>query len=817
MRFRYVLRRLRKSPMFTITTVVTLAIGIGANAAIFSVIEGILLKPLPYTDPDRLISIDHDAPGVNIHQAGIAPFLYFTYREQSHTLADVGMFQSDNVSITGLAEPERLRSVSLTDGVLPMLGVRPALGRLFSRQDDLPGSPATALLSYGYWQRRFGGSASAVGRRILADGNAVEIVGVLPASFRFMDRDVDLFRPLQYDRAQTHLGNFSFAGIARLKPGASLESAKADMARLIPVALDSFPPFPGGSKAMFENVGLAPVVQPLKQSIIGDVAGALWVLMGTIGVVLLIACANVANLMLVRLEGRQHELAIRLALGAGWGQIAKAMILESATLAALGGAAGLALAYGAIRLLVAIAPANLPRLNEISIDAHVLLFTIGAVLFSALLFGAAPVWKYAGPRVAQTLRAGGRSLSQSRERHRTRNTLVVVQVGLALMLLIGSGLMIRTFQALRNVQPGFTDPEQIQTLRINIPDGQVKDPEAVVRIQQAILDKIAAIPGVESAAYTNRVPLDRGGWHDPIYAEDHVYAAGKLPPVLTYKFISPGLLKTMGNRLVAGRDFTWTDVYGKRPVAMLSEGLARELWHDPAAAIGKRIRSVDGDDWRQVVGVVADERTDGLDQPAPATAIWPGLMTNFAGDKVWVGRGVAVVIRSRRTGTSGFLDEVRRAVWAVNPSLPLAQVQTLAEVYSKSLARTSFTLVMLAIAGGMALLLGVIGIYGVISYSVSQRTREIGIRMALGSSPRDITRIFLLHGLRLAAIGTACGLVAALACTRLMKSLLFEISPLDPLTFAAVPLALLLAVLLASSVPSWRAAMVDPTESLRAE
>ena len=506
--------------MFTLTTVLTLALGIGANAAIFSVLQGILLKPLHYADADRLIAVNHTAPGVDIPRAGIAPFLYFTYHEQSRTLDDVGIYNSDDVSITGVAEPEQVRALNVTQTVLPILGVQPALGRMFSRQDDTPGSPRTALISYGYWQRRFGAQPSAVGRRIQVDGNAVEIIGVLPAGFRFLDRNVDLFRPLQYDRSKTFLGNFSFDGVARLKPGVDIARVNTELARLIPVAIESFPPFPGGNKAMFHEAKLAPAPLPLKEELVGDIGKALWVLMGTIGVVLIIACANVANLLLVRTEGRQHELAIRLALGAGWGQIAGALILESVTLAALGGAAGLGLAYGAVRLLAAIAPANLPRLNEIAIDGHVLLFAAAVSLVAAVLFGAAPVWKYAGPHVAQTLRAGGRSLSQSRERHRVRSVLVVVQVGLALLLLIGSGLMIRTFQALRTVQPGFTHPEEIQTLRIDIPRTQIKDEVQVVRMYQGMLDKVAAIPGVESAAFSTRIPLDRTGWHDPVYRDD---------------------------------------------------------------------------------------------------------------------------------------------------------------------------------------------------------------------------------------------------------------------------------------------------------
>jgi predicted permease len=815
MRFRHVLRRLRQSPVFTLASVLTLALGIGANVAIFSVVNGILIKPLPYHEPDRLITVDTAAPGVNLKSAGMAPFLYFTYREQSRTLEDVGMWTGESVSITGLAEPEQVQAFDVTDGVLPILGVRPQLGRLFSRRDDSPGAPATVILSHGYWLRRFGGERSAIGRRILADGKAREIIGVLPEGFRFLDRKADLFLPMQRDRAKVVLGEFSFDSFARLKPGVTIAQAQDDLAPLVPVAIRSFPAVQGTTTKMFADVRPAPVLRPLKQDMIGDIGKVLWVLMGTIGIVLVIACANVANLQLVRTEGRQHELAIRAALGASRGQIARALLFESATLAAMGGAAGLAIAYGAIRLLAAIAPANLPRLNEISIDGSVLLFALAASALAGVLFGMVPVFKYAGPRIAPALREAGRSLSQSRERHRVRNTLVVVQIGLALVLLIGSTLMIRTFQALRDVRPGF-NPAQLQTFRIGIPYAQAAEPIQVLRTQQAILDQISAIPGVSSAAFASKLPLDGGGWHDPIYAEDHVYAESQIPPLRSFKMISPGLLKTMGNSLVAGRDLTWTDLYEKRSVVLISENLARELWHDPQAAIGKRIRELSAH-WFEVIGVVADERADGLDKPAPTTVWWPSLMENFGTNQTFVTRWTAFVIRSPRTGSRGFVDEVSRAVWAVNPNLPLAQVRTMDDIYRKSMARTSFTLVMLAIAGAMAFLLGIIGIYGVISYTVSQRTREIGIRVALGSSPREITGMFVAHGLRLAALGVVCGLAAAAALTRLMASLLFGVSPLDPICFLGVPAALILAAVLASLAPALRTAAIDPAEALRSE
>jgi predicted permease len=817
MRFRHALRQLRRSPLFAVIVVITVAVGVGANTAIFSVIEGILLKPLPYPHPEDLVEIDHTAPGVNLKHAGAAPFLYFTYQDEGRTFRQIGLWNGDSVSVTGLAEPEQVDCVDVTYGVLPVLGVRPILGRLFSSNDDSPAGPQTVVLTFGYWKRKFGGSPAVIGQRIVIDGSAREIIGVLPHEFRFLDLKPALFLPMRLDRNKTLLGDFSYHAMGRLKPGTSIEQASADTARMIPISLRKFPPYPGYNVKMFEEARLAPSFRPLKQAVIGDIGQVLWVLMGTIGMLLLIACANVANLLLVRADARQQELAIRAALGAGWGRIARELLLESITLGLAGGMVGLAVAYGALRLLVSIAPAHLPRLEEISIDGPVLLFTLVISIAAGVLFGLIPVIKYAGPHLGTTLRAGGRTASQSRERHRARNALVIVQVTLALVLLIGSGLMIRTFQSLKHVQPGFVTPEQVQTLRISIPEMQVKDPVQAIRLEQSIKETIADIPGVSAVGLTTIVPMEGGGWHDAIFAEDHVYSQSKIPPIRLFKFVSPDLLKTMGNRLIAGRDFTWTDVYEKRPVAMVSENLARELWGNPTIAVGKRIRESLQAPWREIVGVVSDERDDGLNEEAPKTAFWPLLMNDFSGDKISVRRTVAIMIRSSRTGSASFLNEVRRAVWSRDPNLPLAQVRTLKEIYDKSISRTSFTLTMLAIAGGMALLLGVVGIYGAISYSVSQRTREIGIRMALGAEKQVLTGMFVADGLRLTSIGVGFGLVVAFALMRLMTSLLFKVSPVDPLTYGGVCLGLVIAAVLASYIPALRAAAVDPVECLRAE
>ncbi len=812
-----ILRRLARSPLFTAITLLTLAIGIGANTAIFSVISGVLLKPLPYPDPARLVGVWETAGGLNIGLLNASPATYFTFREENQTFEDIGIWRRDSVSVTGIAEPEQIRALDVTDGTLPVLRVQPALGRSFRRQDDLPGSPETVILMYGYWQRRFGGDRAILGRRIVMDGKAREVIGVMPENFWFMDVKPDVILPMQLDRSKVFIGNFSFQGIARLKPGVSMAQANADETRMIAMLPSKFPPAPGMNNKMLEDARLGPNTHPLKDDVIGDVGKVLWVLMGTVGIVLFIACANVANLLLVRAEGRQQELAIRAALGAGWSRIARELMTESIALGLLGGALGLGVAYAALRLLVSMAPSNLPRMTEIGIDPMVLLFTLALSLVCGALFGLVPVFKYAGPRLGTVLREGGRSLSEGRERHRARSILVVVQVALALVLLISSGLMIRSFQSLRKVQPGFESPEQLLTLRISILESQVPDSLKVLQMENEVLDKLAAIPGAASASLTNSVTMDGNTDNDLMFVEDHPAAEGKMPPIRRFKFISPGFFKTMGRPLVAGRDFTWTDMHQDRPYVLVSENLAKEYWGQPATAIGKRIRETSTSPWKEIIGVAANERDDGVDHPAPRIVYWPLLRDNFWNEKMVVQRGGVLVIRSPRAGTSAFLNEVRQAIWSVNPDLPLANVRTVQEIYDRSMGRTSFLLVMLALASGMALLLGLVGIYGVISYSVSQRTREIGIRMALGASQNNVRQMFVRHGLLLTAIGVAFGLAAAFGLTRLMTALLFGVSALDPATYLVVAALLAAAAMLASYLPARRATRVDPSDALRSQ
>ncbi|HVT98666.1 MAG TPA: ABC transporter permease [Acidobacteriaceae bacterium] len=813
-----VLRRLLRAPMFTMVTLITLALGIGATIAVFSVVEGVLLKPLPYPHPEQLVGVWHTAPGLNLDDVNMAPSNYFIYREQNRAFTDIGIYQGDSVSVTGQGSPERITAIDVTDGIFPVLGIAPMLGRTFSKADVAPGAPQTVVLGYGYWQRHFGGDRSVIGRSITADGKIRQIIGVMPRNFRFLDWTIQpgVYLPLQFDRNKTKLGQFSYEGIARLRPGQTIETANTDVARMLPMVWTSFPAPEGFSIELFRKARIGPKIRPLMRDVIGDVGQTLWILLGSIGIVLLIACANVANLMLVRAEGRHQELAICSALGASRWRVMQEFLLESAVIGVAGAALGLALAWGAVHLLTALAPAGLPRLGDIGIDLPVLGFAVLLALLCSLLFGSIPAFRYGHVSAGTGLREGGRSLSQGRERHRTRNTLVVVQVGLAFVLLICSGLMIRTFRALNHVNPGF-DVAGIQTLHIDIPEAEVSDPVQVMRMQETMQHNMAAVPGVTSVSISTSVPLDDGHWMDPVFAQDHSYASGQLPPLRRFRFVTPGFFRTMGIPMIAGRDYTWDEIYQKVPVAIVSEDFAREYWGSPQKALGQRIRVASTDDWREIVGVVGDTYDDGISKEAPKIAYWPLLRNNFEGDKVNIQRWVTFVVRSERAGSESLAGDLRRAIWSVDSNLPVSDVRTEEFLYAKSLARTSFTLVMIGIAAVIALLLGLVGLYGVIAYSASQRRREIGIRIAVGAQRNDITGMFVRQGLLLAGIGVLCGFGVALGVTRLLGSLLFHVSPMDPVTYASACLALVGAAALASYLPSRRTASVDPVEALRAE
>jgi predicted permease len=821
---KFAFRRLRKSPGFAATVLLTLAIGIGANTTVFSVVNGVLLKPLPYPDPERLVALWLNAPGAG----GLANFssglqlsasMYYTFSEQNRTFESMGIWTPSNASVTGVAEPEQVRTEMISDGVLQTLDVPPAAGRWFAQADQDPRGGKTIMLSYGYWQERFGGDRSVIGRVIQVDAQSREIVGVMPRGFRLVDREFDLLVPLALDRGDQKLAGFGYYGIARLKPGIRLAQADADIARLIPVWMDSYSNGPGTNPHYYETWRITPSFRSLKQQVIGSVGGVLWVVMATVGLVMLIVCTNVANLLLVRAESRHQELSIRAALGASRMRIARELLIESVSLGVLGGVIAVGVAFAGLRLLAAIGPADLPRLSEISLDARTLSFTIALSVLSGLLFGSISAFRYARTQVSAILGSTTRTASAGRARQRSRNVLVIAQVSMALVLLVSAVLMIRTFAALRNVEPGFADPQHVQTMHIWIPDLLISDPQMVTHVQNSIADKLAAIPGVTSVGFAGAVPMENNdpNW-DEIRVEGKIYEGGE-PPMRLFNFVSPAYFKAMGTRVIAGRDFTWTDIYDLRPRVIVSENFARESWGSASAAVGKRLRQFSNMPWQEVIGVVEDVRVHGVDEAAPAIVYWPAMLNDPYTPRPTIDapRFVTFAIRSDRAGTESFLQQVQQAVWSVNANLPLASVNTMQEIYSQSLARTSFTLVMLATAGAMALALSLIGIYGVISYAVSQRTREIGIRLALGARKGVLRWMFVRSALVLTGVGVVIGLGAAAALVRLMKTLLFGISPLDPLTFLAVPLVLAAAAALASYLPARRAAGIDPVEALRAE
>ena len=817
---RYAARKLLRAPLFSTVAMLTLAVGIGSNAAIFSIVNGVLLKPLPFDDPDALVGIWHTAPGLGFEEVNQSPALHFTYVADNRTFESVGMWDNSQVSVTGLDEPEQVEAMYVTHQTLPLLGVRPAVGRTFSAEEDTPEGPETAVLGHAYWQTRFGGDPGVLGRTVTVNGVSREIIGVMPDGYRFLRYDPAVYLPFRFDLANVFTGNFSYQAVGRLRVDASIEQANADIARMVPIAVERYP---GGlTLGMLEQARFGPLVRPLKQDVVGDVGSVLWVLLGTVGIVLLIACANVANLFIVRTEGRQREIAVRTAMGAGGRRVAGQLLMESLLLGLVGGLAGLAIASGGLRLLVTIGPERLPRLHEVGLDPLVLGFTVVVSVLAGVLFGLVPALQYARPNLVTALKEGGRGGSSGKERHMARNALVVAQMALALVLLAGSGLMIRSFQALRQVDPGFDAPEDVLTFRVTIPSAELEPLDQVALTHRQILERIEAIPGVASAAFSSSVTMDGWDSNDGVEVEDFPVEGDQIPPIRRLKYVGGGYFETMGNDVLAGRAITWADVQDRARVAAVTRNIAEEYWGSAAAAIGKRIRlfsstDLGAHDWREIVGVVGNVHDDGTSQEAVSVVYWPQVVENWWGDELWTSRSMGYAVRASGGPPEALLAQVRDAVWGVSPNLPLANVRTLQELVDDSMARTSFTLVMLGIAAAVALFLGAVGIYGVISYVVSQRTREIGVRMALGAEKADVSRMVLKQAGLLALAGVAIGLVAAAGATRLMSSLLFGVSPLDPVTFGAVAATLALIALVASYLPARRASGVDPVVALRFE
>ncbi|HEY4589463.1 MAG TPA: ABC transporter permease [Thermoanaerobaculia bacterium] len=810
---RHALRRLRGSPGFALLCVLTLAVGIGAVVTVFSVVNGVLLDPLPYPQADRLVSLSHTAPGLNLKHMPQSPATYLLYKRESHALASVGLYRNVQVNFAGGPSPERLTGASVTPSLLRLLGVPPALGRGFTEQDGRPPDGArVALLSDRLWRRSFGADPHVLGRAVRIDGVPYDIIGVMRPGFEFPLSETDLWIPLVIDPAKAALGEFSQTGIGRLAPGASSERAQSELNGLIK---DLERRFPGDEAAsILAHAGLAARVHPLRDDLVGDFGRVLWILLGAVGCVLLIACANVANLLIVRGEGRRREMAVYTALGAPRGSLVGAVLVENLLLGVAGGALGLLLAAGALRLLTVLGPTELPRLANVRLDGRVLAFTVALSLLTSLLFGLLPALRSSRVEdLASELKSGGRSATAGRSRQRARQLLSGLQIALALILLTGSGLMLRTFLRVVSVNPGF-DPQGVLTLQLALPAAEYPDDVSTARFYQSLSDRLRALPGVTAAGVISELPLGGSASGTGFEIEGQPRPKGAPPPVLTYEFVSDGYFRALGIPLREGRLLEARDQEQRSGAVVVSEALAKHTWPGQSA-VGKRLRPQDSKlppgSWYTVVGVVGDVRNRDLTDD-PDTIIYQPMLGKAPG--AWTVRQMTVVLRTRSRPDS-MVGAVRREIAALATDLPASNVLTLDRLVERSEARVSFSVVMLALAAAVALALGAVGIYGFVSYLTSQRTAEIGVRMAIGAGAWDIRWMILRESLTIVLAALAVGLAGAFWMTRWLKTLLFEVSPLDPLTFGLTSLLLVVVALFASDLPASRAAQIDPLRALQ--
>ena len=819
-------RRLVRSPAFSVAAVLTLALAIGANAAIFAVVQRVLLNPLPYPDSDRLVDVDHGSQRLNLPSGlGITRGYYYQYLERSHTLDGIALYAAENATLTGDGEPERIRTTRATASLATVLRVGPAIGRWFSEDEGQPGGPQRVVLSHGLWIRRYGGDPGILGRTINLGGVSMDVIGVMPQGFAFPDPRVDAWTPQQITRSMG-FGIWLYGAVARLRDGVTVADARTEMNTLI---ADITRAFPGDEFAAGNSAGIAlfSTVRTLKEAMVGAVARALWILLVSVGLVLLVACANVANLFLVRSDARQREVAVRVALGAGRSGIARYFLAESVLLSVAGGALGLAIACGAVRLVVSAGPATLPRLAEIRVDGVAVAYTLLLSVVTAFVFGAIPLWR--SIPLGPALNESGRGNTATRSRHHARRLLMGGQVALALTLLIASGLMVRSFQKMRDVDPGF-NPDSVLTFRIGLPDRAYPTRAAAVAAHLAILDRLAALPGVVAVSASSGLPLGSGCMGNTLLVQNRPIPPGTTPPIARFCAVAGGYFEAMGMRLLGGRRITRDDVERSLPVVVVNEALAKRVFPNQnplgqyvsSNAPPARAEGAPGPTPLEIVGVVSNTPSRSLAEPDAASQLYmpmsiaggPGIpLTALLGPDVAL---MAFVVRSS-TPPSALLPSVRGAVSLVDPKLALALVTTLQAMVDSASAQMAFTMVLLAVAAGVALMLGVIGIYGVMSYIVSQRTAEIGVRLALGAEPRSVAAMILRQGGAVAVAGAVVGLVAAFAGSRLIASLLFGISPHDPAVFAATTVLLLIVVALACWLPARSAARLSPVEALRAD
>jgi putative ABC transport system permease protein len=809
---RFAARRLRRVPSFTITTVFVLALGVGATTAVFSVVNGVLLRPLPYANPDRLVALTHTIAVSGVASADQSEATVLFYQEHAKAFTGIGAWHDQDVNlemVDGQAgTAERVGAAEITSNLFQVLGVPPLLGRDFRSGEDRVGTAPVVMLSYRFWQQHLNGARSAIGKRIVTNGISREIIGVMPESFVFPRSTPQLWFPLPLNPAKATAASFNYRGVGRLRDDATVASASADLSRVLPGLLDEFP---GGiPPAMWAQAHVRPVVTPLLESIVGDVSTLLWILLGSVGLVLLIACANVANLFLVRGEARQLELAVRGALGSGIAGIVAQCLSESLVLAAAGGVIGVLFAMAGISWAAGWADKlNVPRLEQVSIDGQVLAFALAVCAVSTLLVSLIPLLRARRVPIAIVLRESGRGSTAGADRQRTRSALVVAQVALALVLIVGSGLLARSFTRLRNVQPGF-DGRDVSMARLALSDKAYPTGASRTELYGRLLEQVRALPGVREATISDWVPLTTDHNDVVVTVEDHPLPPGALPADHYVASVDPNYFKTMGIPLLAGQ--TLESPYSGRPSVnvVVSKAFAERYW--PAGnALGKKIRpSLDGP-WFTIVGEVGNVHLEALNKPAETAMYMPLL----AADSVSWDTPTFVSLLVRTEGRQDVSLPIRNIVHALDPALPTYDQQPLSSVISASSSRPRVTMLLLVIASTLALILGAVGLYGVLAYGVSLRQREIGVRIVLGARPSAVSWMVSRQALGLALAGIAIGTGFALAATRLLRSLLYDVSPTDPLTLGATCLGLLAMAGMASWVPARRAAAVDPSEALR--
>ena len=794
---RYGVRMLIRKPGFTVVAVIALALGIGANAAIFSVVNAVLLRPLPYEASDRLMMI-RETKLPQFPEFSVSPGNFLDWQKQNEVFERMVAIQNTSANLVDTSGPERLLMQRVTNGFLTMLGAKPWRGRDFLAEEDQPGHNRVVLISYGLWQRRFGGSPDIVDRSINLDGQSYTIVGVMPSTFKFGGPTTDLWAPMGFgaDAAEQRGGHYLQA-IGRLKPGIPVERARAEMMALADRIAEAHPD---------PDAGWNVKVVPLLDYAVRSVKPALTALLIAVGFVLLIACANVANLLLARAADREKEIAIRTALGADRWRIVRQMLTESLLLSLAGGAVGMLLAVWGVHVLLSFAPDDLPRMRDVSVDGSVFAFTLGIALLTGFCFGLVPALQASKPNLNETLKDAGRGSTEGRRRHLVRSILVVVEVATSLVLLVGAGLMLKSFVNLRNVDPGF-NPGSALTAAIALPRRKYADNDKQAAFYRTLIEKVAALPGVESVGASNVLPLDN----------DYVLGfqiqgrppapAGQMQST-NYYAVSADYFKAMGIPLRRGRVFTDLDTKGTQRVAVINEAMATKYFPDEDP-IGKYIHVTNGPEtYRQIVGVVGDVKHYGLDRETPPETYEPFLQQPFT--------FMSLVVRTAGDPTS-FSSAIREQVLSIDSEQPVSSIRPLAQLVSASLAQQRLSMLLMSVFAGVALALATVGLYGVMSYTVTQRTHEIGIRRALGAAQPDVLKLIIGHGMLLTMIGVAVGLVLAFAGTRLMSSLLFAVSATDLATFVLLPAVLATVALMACLVPAWRALKVDPMVALRYE